>query len=124
MSLGSPALCLVLALATAPVGAAPSLDFAEAIAQVGRTASVLEARSAEVTAAREIAAQADQLPDPQLVLGIENLPVGSSPFDLGDSEMTSAIRLRRLIAESRKHGVKKEPPDPIGATGFTRGDAS
>ena len=30
----------------------------------------------------------------------------------------------RLIEESRRHGVKKEPPDPIGATGFTRGDAS
>jgi hypothetical protein len=30
----------------------------------------------------------------------------------------------RLIEESRKHGVKQEPPDPIGATGFTRGDAS
>lgn len=30
----------------------------------------------------------------------------------------------RLIDESRKHGTPKEPPDPIGATGFTRGDAS
>jgi hypothetical protein len=31
----------------------------------------------------------------------------------------------RLIEASRKKGqTPKEPPDPIGATGFTRGDAS
>lgn len=106
-----PIFGLAISLCVPSVGATP-LDFADAVARAGRLAPVLEARSAEVTAAREIAAQADQLPDPQLILGIENLPVGSSPFDLGDSEMTmkkvglmqafpaaAKRRARRAVAE-------------------------
>jgi cobalt-zinc-cadmium efflux system outer membrane protein len=70
--------------------AAPGqLGFDEAVALAGRGAPILEARSADITAAREEAARAAELPDPQLMVGIENMPVsGSGAFRPDGDDMT------------------------------------
>ncbi len=83
---------LVLVLALLPVAAfaeafALTLDDATQLA-VDR-APMLAARSAGVAAAEQDAARAGALPDPMLVLGIDNLPVtGGESFDLGADMMT------------------------------------
>lgn len=83
----SMAFCLAVA---SPVhaGASSALDFEQAVAAGMAIAPLLEARAADVAAAREIAAQADRLPDPELIAGVDNLPVGTSPFEAGGSDMT------------------------------------
>lgn len=87
----SAALPLVLAFFVIPAAnAAPgTIDFDEAIAQALRTAPLLDARAAHLSAAREEAAQAAALPDPELIVGVDNLPVtGSRPLDPSASDMT------------------------------------
>ncbi|WP_229792525.1 TolC family protein [Cognatilysobacter bugurensis] len=59
------------------------------MALAGRGAPTLESRSANIDAAREEAARADELPDPQLMVGIENMPVsGSGAFRPNGDDMT------------------------------------
>src|SRR5262245_6900233 len=74
---------------TAPAVLAQSLSLDEAIRLAeGRSARVA-AQSAAVSAASALAARAGELPDPKLVLGIENLPVSSSEaFQLNTDSMT------------------------------------
>ncbi|MDX1555240.1 MAG: TolC family protein [Xanthomonadales bacterium] len=73
----------------APGVAAGQLSFEEAIVLAGRGAPVLDARSADITAAREDAARADELPDSELMVGINNLPVtGADAFDVQADFMT------------------------------------
>lgn len=70
-------------------GAPGPLSFSEAVALAGRGAPTLDARSADITAAREEAVRAAELPDPQLMVGIENLPVsGSGAFRPDGDDMT------------------------------------
>ncbi|GHA86910.1 heavy metal RND transporter [Lysobacter bugurensis] len=79
---------LFLPVHAAP-GAAAQLSFEEAVALAGRGAPTLESRSANIDAAREEAARADELPDPQLMVGIENMPVsGSGAFRPNGDDMT------------------------------------
>lgn len=75
---------------TSTAWAAPGpLSFREAVALAGRGAPTLDARAADITAAREEAARAAELPDPQLMVGIENLPVsGSGAFRPDRDDMT------------------------------------
>ncbi len=69
--------------------AAGQLGFEEAVALARRGAPILGARSADMTAAREEAARAAGLPDPQLMVGIENMPVsGSGAFRPDGDDMT------------------------------------
>lgn len=77
-------------MAWAALGApAGPLSFDEAVALAGRGAPILDARSADITAAREEAARAAALPDPQLMVGIENMPVsGSGAFRPDGNDMT------------------------------------
>ncbi|MFC0679041.1 TolC family protein [Lysobacter korlensis] len=75
--------------AHAAPGAAAQLSFEEAVALAGRGAPTLESRSADIDAAREEAARAAELPDPQLMVGIENMPVsGSGAFRPDGDDMT------------------------------------
>ncbi len=71
--------------------AAPGvLGFEETVALASRGAPSVDARSADVTAAREEAVRAAELPDPQLMVGINNLPVtGENAFDVQADFMTS-----------------------------------
>lgn len=80
------ALALLVAAPAAPAQA--SLSLADALAQATPASPAVQSRSAQLEAARETAAQADQLPDPQLVLGVENLPIGASPLESDPASMT------------------------------------
>lgn len=92
----SAAVWLLLA---APV-LAQSLTLEEAVRRAALQAPRLEAQQSAITAAREEAARAGALPDPMLMVGIDNLPVsGSDAFDPAADDMT----MRRI-------GVRQEFP--------------
>lgn len=66
-----------------------ALDFAAALALAEREAPTLAAGTAEIEAARQAAIPAGELPDPQLALGIDNLPIqGAESFSLSRDFMT------------------------------------
>ena len=94
----------LLALAAtvgAPAHAAPAtLALDEAVRIALAQAPALDARRAQVAAAREDHARAGALPDPMLMVGIDNLPVtGAEAFDLAAEPMT----MKRI-------GVSQEVP--------------
>jgi outer membrane protein TolC len=76
-------------LLAAPAAAAQSLSLDEAV-RIGEARSArIAAQAAAVSAAGEMAVRAGELPDPKLVLGIENLPVsGAEAFQLNTDSMT------------------------------------
>jgi outer membrane protein TolC len=65
------------------------LDFSAALERAQAAAPLIRARSAELTAAREEAARAGTLPDPQLIVGVDSLPItGPNAFEFGHDDMT------------------------------------
>lgn len=80
---------LSISLAAASCAAAQPLGFEEALALAERHSPALEARRAGVSAASAQWASAGRLPDPQLALGIDNLPVsGADRFRWNAEPMT------------------------------------
>lgn len=76
-------------LLAAPAAFAQSLSLEDAVRLAEARSAKIAAQSAAVSAAGEMAARAGELPDPRLVLGIENLPVSSSEaFSLNTDSMT------------------------------------
>ena len=84
----SGALCLAAIAALAqPAGAGLSFERAQALAI--ERAPMLTARQASVDAAMQLRVGADQLPDPRLIAGIDNLPIsGADRFSLSSDPMT------------------------------------
>jgi len=83
----------VLAASLAGAAKAEPLTFAAALSRAVREAPTLAASAARIDAGRQAAIPADALPDPQLTLGLENVPIeGSNRFSL-DSE---AMTMRRI----------------------------
>lgn len=82
-------LCTLVALAS-PAHAAPAvLSMDQAVRLAVARAPVLDARRAQVAAASEDLARAGALPDPMLMVGVDNLPVtGPDAFDPGAESMT------------------------------------
>ena len=79
---------LLAATASTAVAAAP-LGFAEALHLAVERAPQLDARRSRAAAAREELARADALPDPKLMAGIQNLPIGGSDaFSVEADRMT------------------------------------
>lgn len=94
------ALPVLLAGLSAKAAAEP-LSFNEALAIALRTTPTLKASAAQEDAARESAIPAGELPDPKLVLGIDNLPVtGDDSFNVSRDFMT----MRRI-------GIMQEFPN-------------
>ncbi|HEY3077748.1 MAG TPA: TolC family protein [Burkholderiales bacterium] len=96
--------CLVtLAL---PAGAADPLSLPEAQRRAVERSRQLAAQDAAVTASREMAVAAGQLPDPVLKMGIDNLPVnGADQFSLTRDFMT----MRRIgVMQELTRGRKRE----------------
>lgn len=94
-------------LATGVVFAADDpagLSLAQAVQRAVTQTPLLEARQAQVTAAREDAARAGSLPDPMLTVGIDNLPItGTDAFDTGADFMTmKKIGLRQEVPARAK----------------------
>lgn len=96
-------LCIALSLAwLAPATATEPLSLHEATRRALDRAPLLEARDSALSAAIEEAARAGALPDPMLMVGIENLPVtGDDAFDPAADDMS----MKRL-------GVRQEFPAP------------
>lgn len=83
------ALTMLLAVAPPFEVAATELSFDNALALALREAPILSANQAQIDAFRSAAIPAGELPDPQLALGIDNLPIqGGDSFSLSRDFMT------------------------------------
>lgn len=84
------ALLALVSIAAAGVAAATEgVAFHEALRLAVERAPMLDARRSQIQAARDEAIRAAALPDPQLILGIDNWPVtGTDAFDWQAEEMT------------------------------------
>ena len=72
------AVVFIAAVLSLPGWAAEPLSLAEAQALAVARSQLLAANNASITASREMAAAAGQLPDPILKFGVENLPLSGS----------------------------------------------
>lgn len=103
-------LCVaVLATPFAALAASHALTLPEAIRLATERAPMLDARRAGVSAAQEEAARAGALPDPMLMIGIDNLPVtGRDAFDTRVDDMTmKKIGLRQEIPSRAKRSARQ-----------------
>ena len=83
------ALALAVAATAAAAPSDPALTLEAATRQAVAQAPLLQARRARWSSAREEAARADALPDPQLTVGIDNLATqGPGAFTAGGDDMT------------------------------------
>lgn len=106
-------LCVFLMLAGGAVRAAESsepLGLFDAIALAERDAPMLAARRAAIDAARYQIGPAGQLPDPELVAGVENLPVnGADAFNLDRDFMSMRrIGVMQTFPRSEKRRLRSE----------------
>jgi outer membrane protein, heavy metal efflux system len=97
---GHPFLLLMLLVAPAAQADPQPLVLDAAIEQALLQAPVLSARQADVEAARALAIGSGRLPDPELVIGIDNLPVNGA----------DAYSTTRDFMTMRKAGVMQEFP--------------
>lgn len=76
-----------------------SLELSKAISLALARASLLQAGETRLESARQEAQRAGRLPDPELVLGIDNLPItGNTAFDFAADDMTQKrIGLRQVV---------------------------
>lgn len=82
---------LSCAVGIAPVAWADPVTYAQALERAAGASPTVEAQKAALDSARQSVRPAGQLPDPQLALGIENVPVsGADRFRLNRDEMTMA----------------------------------
>lgn len=104
-------LCIGIAMAFPPTAlAAPAgLSLQEAVRVAVERAPLLDARRAQVDAARQEARRAGALPDPMLTVGIDNLPVtGGDAFDTRADEMTmKKIGLRQELPGRAKREASR-----------------
>ena len=103
LSLIAAASCTSLALAADP------LTLAEAVRVAGARPLRVQAQDAAVAAAEADASAAGALPDPILVVGIENLPVtGGDAFDPAADDMTmKQIGLRQEFPAAGKRSARR-----------------
>lgn len=85
-----------------------ALSFDEALALAQARAPEIAARASEAAAADSLRRPAAELPDPRLVLGIENLPVsGPDRFDPGSDPMTMRrIGLMQEVPNAAKRAAR------------------
>ncbi len=102
------ALCLLFASAAA-AAESQGLTLDDATSLAVERAPMLDARNAGVSAAQEEAARAGALPDPMLMLGIDNLPVtGRDAFEFGPDDMTmKRVGLRQEIPARAKREARR-----------------
>lgn len=93
---------LACAISWAPAAHAQNLSFSDAVAQAATDGPTIDAGTSGVTAAQRQRAAAGRLPDPELVLGLDNVPVdGPDRYRLNRDEMT----MQRV-------GVMQSMPNP------------
>lgn len=90
-------------------GAAP-LGFDDALTRALRDTPALSASERRIAAARQNAIPADALPDPQLTLGLANVPLdGADRFSLDSDSMTMRmIGVRQAFPNAAKRGARAD----------------
>ncbi|AAZ97288.1 heavy metal RND efflux outer membrane protein, CzcC family [Thiobacillus denitrificans ATCC 25259] len=107
-----PTLCRSVALfalsGLASTACAASLSFDDALALAVRETPVLRSVAAQSDAARKTAIPAGELPDPKLVLGIDNLPIeGADRFSLtGDGMTMQRLGLMQEFPNAAKRAAR------------------
>ena len=82
---------LSCAVGIAPAAWADPVTFAQALERAASTSPTVEAEREALNSAQRSVRPAGQLPDPQLALGIDNLPIsGADRFRLDRDDMTMA----------------------------------
>jgi outer membrane protein TolC len=106
----APICALVFAMICTPAALAQTLTFSEALATAVREAPVLRAGSARVDSAQLATTPAGALPDPSLVLGLDNVPVeGDDRFSTGEDFMTmQRIGLMQEFTSPAKRRARTE----------------
>lgn len=104
------ATALIAVLATALANSALALSLNEALRQAENQAPSLTARAAQVDAARSNAIPAGELPDPKLILGLQNYPInGPDKGELNAMPMTSqkiGISQQMINGDKRKARIE------------------
>jgi outer membrane protein TolC len=106
----SQAAAVLAGLLALPTWAAGPLTLQEALGLAVGRSQQLAANNASITASREMAAAAGQLPDPVLKLGVENLPVnGPDRLSLSRDFMTMRrIGLSQELPSAQKRQLRSE----------------
>jgi len=104
---------LLVAILALPAWAGDPLTLQEALGLAVGRSQQLVANNASITASRELAAAAGQLPDPVLKLGVENLPVnGPDRLSLSRDFMTMRrIGLAQELPSAQKRQLRSERYD-------------
>ena len=99
----------LMAAAAAAHAAEPPLTLDAAIHQAIERAPLLEARRAQSESARQEAARAGALPDPQLTVGVDNLAVqGPGAFTVGGDSMTMrTVGISQALPSRRKRQAER-----------------
>jgi outer membrane protein TolC len=106
-------LLLALLWSSSTLHAAEGLTFDQALKQALRDSPELQAESARVEAARQAEGPADALPDPTLILGLDNVPVeGPDRYSLSSDFMT----MRRIGVTQRFPNRSKRKARSSGAS--------
>jgi outer membrane protein TolC len=100
---------MVLAMPLASFAAPPTLSLEEATRVAVERAPMLDARRAQIQAAEQESRRAGALPDPMLMVGINNLPVtGTDAFDAQADFMTmKRIGLRQKVPARAKREAQR-----------------
>lgn len=100
----------LLMLAGAPLGSAQALTFDDALTSALLQAPELRAGTALIEAARHATVPAGELPDPKLVLGLDNVPVeGDDRFSTGADFMTmQRVGLMQEFTSGAKRKARSE----------------
>lgn len=97
---------LIASLSLASAAEERTLSLAEARVLATRNQPLLAAQQAAIQAAGEAAVAADQLPDPKLTLGLQNVPVsGPDAFTVGQDFMT--MRMIGVMQEFPRKAKRK-----------------
>ena len=106
-------LCLIACFVAAPAWSASALSFEDTVRLAVERAPTLDARRLQGVAAREEAARASALPDPQLTVGIDNLTLtGSDAFDFRADDMTmKRIGLMQEVPARAKRQARQAVAD-------------
>lgn len=103
----------ICAIGLSPAAYAQDLSFAEAIAQAGVEGPTIEAGAARVEAARRERRAAGRLPDPELVLAYDNVPItGPDRLRLNRDEMTmSRVGIMQEMPSGAERGSQRAVAD-------------
>lgn len=115
-----PFTAVLAVLLTLPAWAAGPLTLQEAVGLAVGRSQQLAANNASITASREMAAAAGELPDPVLKLGVENLPVnGPDRLSLSRDFMTMRrLGLSQELPSAQKRQLRSERFDREAAKTF------